>query len=180
MAKPSFYSDAGITIVTSATRTRFSNGRVDYVKIAFVDTDLSPRTGSRRFLIEVTPQLQNLGHEVKIFTTKLDRQTCFEEFLSLPVEVVGAGSRRALSQTFTGHKKNLLADIGKGVTFNLIHTFHVMDISKRVADMGCQVCVLHYHGEHWLQPWFYHLREAAGVVFLNVLPPLSPPPHPVC
>ena len=59
------------------------------MKIAFVSPDLSPRTGSRRYICELTPRLQNLGHEVKIFTTKLDTQTCFEEYLSLPVEVVG-------------------------------------------------------------------------------------------
>jgi len=145
------------------------------VKIAFVDPDLSPRTGSRRFLYEVTPHLQNLGHEVKIFTTKLDRQTCFREYLSLPVEVVGARSSRALRQAFTSHKENLLIDTGRRFGYYLTHTFHVMDISKRIADMGCQVSFLQYHGEtHWLPPWFYHLREAAGIVSLCVVPTLSP------
>lgn len=145
------------------------------MKIAFVDPDLSPRTGSRRFLYEVTPHLQNLGHEVKIFTTKLDRQTCFREYLSLPVEVVGARSSRALRQAFTSHKENLLIDTGRRFGYYLTHTFHVMDISKRIADMGCQVSFLQYHGEtHWLPPWFYHLREAAGIVSLCVVPTLSP------
>jgi glycosyltransferase involved in cell wall biosynthesis len=49
-----------------------------------------------------------------------------------------------------------------------------MDISKRIADMGCPVSFLQYHGEHWLLPWFYHLRETAGIVSLCVVPPLSP------
>ena len=145
------------------------------MKIALVDPDLSPRTGSRRFLYEVTPHLQNLGHEVKIFTTKLDRQTCFKAYLSLPVEVVGARSSRALRQAFTSHKENLLIDTGRRLGYYLTHTFHVMDISKRIADMGCQVSFLQYHGEtHWLPPWFYHLRETAGIVSLCVVPTLSP------
>lgn len=147
------------------------------MKIAFVDPDLSPRTGSRRFLYEVTPHLQNLGHEVKIFTTKLDRQTCFKEYLSLPVpiEVVGARSSRALRQAFTSHKKNLLVDTGRNFGIYLTLTLRAMDISKRIADMGCQVSFLQYHGEsHWLPPWFYHLRETAGIVSLCVVPPLSP------
>jgi glycosyltransferase involved in cell wall biosynthesis len=144
------------------------------MKIAFVSPDLSPRTGSRRYICELTPRLQNMGHEVKIFTTKLDLQTCFEEYLSLPVEVVGARSRRALSQTFKSRKKNLLIDTGKEFAFSLIHTSNILDISKRIADMGCQVAVLQYHGEHWLLPWFYHLGETAGIVSLNVLPRLTP------
>lgn len=144
------------------------------MKIAIVDPDLSPRTGSRRFLVEVTPHLQNLGHEVRIFTTKLDKQTCFEEYLSLPVEVVGARSSRALRQAFTSHKKNLLIDTGRKFGYYLTHAFHAMDISKRIADMGCEVSFLQYHGEHWLLPWFYHLRETAGVVSLCVVPPLPP------
>ena len=144
------------------------------MKIAFVSPDLSPRTGSRRYIYEVTPRLQNLGHEVAIFTTKLDKQTCFREYLSLPVEVVGARSRRTLSQTFASHKKNLVIDTGKEFAYELMHTSHILDISKRVADMGCQVAVLQYHGEHWLLPWFYHLGETAGIVSLNVLPRLSP------
>jgi len=147
------------------------------VKIAFVDPDLSPRTGSRRFLYEVTPHLQNLGHEVRIFTTKLDKQICFKEYLSLPVEVVGARSSGALAraQVFTGHKENPLIDAGKRLGYYLPHTFHVMDISKRIADMGCQVSFLQYHGEtHWLPPWFYHLRERAGIVSLCVVPTVSP------
>jgi glycosyltransferase involved in cell wall biosynthesis len=140
------------------------------VKIAFVSPDLSLRTGSRRFIYEVTPHLQNLGHEVKILTTKLNKQTCFEEFLSLPVEVVGASSRRVLSQAFTSNKENQLVEIGRVFSYYLTHTFHILDISKRIADMGCQVCILQYHGEHWLLPWFYHLNETAGVIYLNVLP----------
>jgi glycosyltransferase involved in cell wall biosynthesis len=147
---------------------------VDYVKIAIVDPDLSPRTGSRRFLIEVTPHFQNLGHEVKIFTTKLDKQTCFEEYHSLPVEVVGARSSRPLRQAFPIHKRNLLIDTGRDFGANILLARYAMDMSKRIADMGCQVCFLQYHGEHWLLPWFYHLRETAGIVSLCVVPPLSP------
>jgi glycosyltransferase involved in cell wall biosynthesis len=143
------------------------------MKIAFVSPDLSPRTGSRRYICELTPCLRNLGHEVKIFTTKLDKQTCFEEYLSLPVEIIGARSRRTLSESFESNKKNLLFGAGKEFAFQLMHTFHIMDISKRIADMGCQVAVLQYHGEHWLLPWFYHFEETAGVVSLNVLPRLS-------
>jgi glycosyltransferase involved in cell wall biosynthesis len=144
------------------------------MKIAIVDPDLSPRTGSRRFLIEVTPHLQNLGHEVKIFTTKLDRQTCFEEYLSLPVEIVGARSSGALRQAFTNHKRNLLFDTGRSFGAHLAQARYAMDVSKRIADMGCQVAFLQYHGEHWLLPWFYHLRETAGIVSLCVVPPISP------
>jgi glycosyltransferase involved in cell wall biosynthesis len=143
------------------------------MKIAFASPDLSPRTGSRRFIYEVTPHLQNLGHEVKIFTTKLDRQTCFKEFLSLPVEVVGASSRRVLSHAFTSHKENTIVTAGKQFSYYLTHTLHVMDIGKRIEEMGCQVCIAQYHGEHWLLPWFYHLNKTAGILYLNVVPTLS-------
>ena len=144
------------------------------MKIAIVDPDLSPRTGSRRFLIEVTPHLQNLGHEVTIFTTKLDKQTCFEEYLSLPVEVVGARSSGALRQAFKKHKRNLIIESGRNFWANLAQARYAMETSKRIADMGCHISFLQYHGEHWLLPWFYHLRETAGIVSLCMVPPISP------
>ena len=143
------------------------------MKIAFVDPDLSLRTGSRRFICDVTPHLQSLGHKVEIFTTKLDRQTCFEEFLSLPVEVIGARSRKVLIQAFGHQKENLLIDIGREFSYYLTHTLFIMKISKRISKMGCKVAILQYHGEHWLLPFFYNLNETAGIVYLNVLPSLS-------
>ena len=60
-----------------------------------MDEDLSPRTGSRRFTCEVTRQLQSQGHEVEIFTTKLDTRKCFQEYLGMPIHVVP--EKKALS-----------------------------------------------------------------------------------
>jgi glycosyltransferase involved in cell wall biosynthesis len=143
------------------------------MKIALVDPDLSPRTGSRRFIYEITPRLQNLGHEVTIFTTKLDKQICFKEYLSLPVEVVGSQSSGTLRQAFPNRKRNLLFDSGRNFAGYFATAFRALDISKRVADEGFQVLFLQYHGEHWLLPWFYHLKETAGVASMCVVPPIS-------
>ena len=70
------------------------------LKIAFVDEDLSQRTGSRRFTCDVTRQLQRLGHEVEVFTTKLDARKCFQEYLAMPVHVVPGKvlSRKSLAR----------------------------------------------------------------------------------
>ena len=50
-----------------------------------------------------------------------------------------------------------------------------MKISERIADRQCDIAMLHYHGEHWLLPFFYSLCKAKGVVYLNVVPPMPRP-----
>lgn len=148
------------------------------MKIAFVDQDLSLRTGSRRFTYEVTHQLQSLGHEVKILTTRMDRKECFHEFLSLPVEVVG---RRAFPSTgtlrrgFRPHKENRVLKFFNDFRHNLNQASLALRISQKIVDCECEAALLHYHGEHWLLPFFYSLKEQNGAVYLNMLPPMPRP-----
>jgi glycosyltransferase involved in cell wall biosynthesis len=149
------------------------------MKIAFVDENLSLRTGSRRFTYEVVRHLQNLGHEVEILTTKLDKEKCFREYLSLPIKVIsGNGSPHNGTQQqsiFQGRKENSLLEIAKDYSYYLNQTHLAMKISEKIADMGCDIALVQYHGEHWLLPYFYCLNEPVGSVFLNVVPPLPRP-----
>ena len=149
------------------------------LRIAFIDYDLSSRTGSRRFTYEVARKLGDFGHEVKIFTSRLDPQKCFRQYLSLPVEFISKrSSSRGESTRIT--KRLILAGV-KNPMFNLVkywaYGLKQMDFafktSKKVADMGCDAAMLHYHGEHWLMPAFCHLNEPRGAVFLNMVPPRS-------
>jgi len=41
--------------------------------------------------------------------------------------------------------------------------------------MGYEAVLFQYHGEHWLLPVFYHLNEAKGAVYLNMVPPRPRP-----
>lgn len=147
------------------------------LRIAFVDKDLSLRTGSRRFTCEVARELQDLGHEVKIFTSSLDTRKCFGEYLSLPVEVISRGGishekvpsalRRAVHHRGVSSILTMVEHYGYG----LRQTRFALDVSERIAEMDCKVALVHYHGEHWLAPYFYSLNEPVGAVYLNMVPP---------
>jgi glycosyltransferase involved in cell wall biosynthesis len=47
-----------------------------------------------------------------------------------------------------------------------------MNMSLKIAESDCDVAMVHYHGEHWLMPYFYYAKKAMGVVYLNVTAPL--------
>jgi glycosyltransferase involved in cell wall biosynthesis len=47
-----------------------------------------------------------------------------------------------------------------------------MKISQRVAESDCEIAMVHYHGEHWLFPFFYYQKQPIGVVYVNVIPPI--------
>jgi len=151
------------------------------LRIAFVDQDLSSRTGSRRFTYEVAHQLQDLGHEVKIFTSRIDRQKCFKQYLSLPVEVIpnggssGGEGTQALKRAVQQSKRNSILNLVKYYGYCLRQTNFALKTSERMADVECNVAMLHYHGEHWLMPIFYYLNEPKGVVYLNMVPPRPRP-----
>jgi glycosyltransferase involved in cell wall biosynthesis len=145
-------------------------------RIAFVDEDLSQRTGSRRFTYEVTRQLKSRGHEVEIFTTKLDTKTCFREFLGMPIHVVPA--KKAVSgknQPFSNRKENPFLEIPIELAYLLRQTQYALEISESIADEQCDAAVYQYHGEHWLLPYFYCFSKPVGMVYLNVLRPMPPP-----
>ena len=148
------------------------------MKIAFIDEDLSPRTGSRRFNYEVIHHLQDLGHEAKILTTRIDKEKCFKEYLSLPIEVVSGNksSRDASTQTSLQRAaKNPLLETANNLGYYLTRARSAIKISERIADDECDVALFQYHGEHWLLPYFYCLNEPVGSVFLNVIPPMPRP-----
>src|SRR4030042_2713070 len=87
------------------------------VKIAFIDEDLSPRTGSRRFTFEVARELEKRGHEVGIFTGKLDRSSCFKAYLSLPVHVY-SNKKSAAGESIGGHARGHLRN-QDNIVFNV-------------------------------------------------------------
>jgi len=157
------------------------------MKIAFVDRDLSPRTGERRFEYNVALQLEKLGHEVRILTSRMDKEKCFSEFLHLPVEVVSRGEthiERTLKRTILrmfGHPRqessgNLGLEHGSSSSFLLdsaetfqymMQTVLTLGLSRRIADAGCDVTMVQHQGEWGLLPFFRHLSEPTGVVYLN-------------
>jgi glycosyltransferase involved in cell wall biosynthesis len=124
--------------------------------------DLSPRSGSRRFLFEATPRLQKQGHEVKIFTTKLDREICYPELLNLPIEVV-TKERSSFGRFF---KRTLGRDLDHYWVLARVY----MEMSRRIAQWQPDVVVFNYAGEPWLPQYFYYLRKRIGVVTLHVIP----------
>jgi len=144
------------------------------VKIAFVDEDLSLRTGSRRFTFEVAGELKKRGHEVGLFTTNLDRNSCFEAYLSLPVHVFSekqSATDQSIGQRSRGHlpkQGNLLFNVARHLNYWLSQANLVMNMSEKIADLGYDVAMLQYHGEHWLMPYFYYFRKPSAVVYLNV------------
>jgi glycosyltransferase involved in cell wall biosynthesis len=149
------------------------------LKIAFIDEDLSPRTGSRRFTCEVTRELQNMGHEVKILTGKMNTRTCFREYLSIPMELVSKVPPHDwvnLKQLGTQLRKYIsILPVQDDLRYYLRQASLMMELSRRVEELKCDAAMLQYHGEHWLLPIFYYLREPAGSVYLNVVPPMPRP-----
>lgn len=151
------------------------------MRVAFVDQDLSSRTGSRRFTYEVARQLENLGHEVRIFTSRMDPRRCFKQYLSLPVETVSSpnftqmGTIDSIKRAVRRSKSGLILNLVKYYGYGLRQTYLALKLSERIADAGCNAAVLHYHGEHWLLPVFYHLNGSRGAVYLNMVPPRPRP-----
>lgn len=142
---------------------------------------MSPRTGSRRFTCEVASQLQAMGHEVGIFTSRLDTQSCFRKCLSLPVEVASSrsssqeGSPNALRKAIKKCGKNAVINLAKYYRYSMIETDFALKASEKIASMGYEAVLFQYHGEHWLLPVFYHLNEVKGAVYLNMVPPRPRP-----
>lgn len=139
------------------------------LKIAFIERDLSPRSGSRRFIYEVTNCLEAMAHTVRIFTTRLDKKTCFPEFLSIPVEVVPVEK----FQSFAG--RFLKRTLQRNVDYFWSETQAILEISRMIGDWNPDVAIFHYAGEHWLQPYFYYLKEPVGAVCLHVVSPVTGP-----
>ena len=143
-----------------------------------IDDDLSPRTGSRRFTYETYRELIETGHEVKVYTTILDKEKCFKEYLSMEVEVVSGGdSVQNISSASSpgGLKKNRVAEVLNDFAYWSRHARLAMRISEKIASIDCDVALFHYHGEHWLLPYFYYLNKPNGAVYLNVVPPMPRP-----
>ncbi|MGD0405044.1 MAG: glycosyltransferase family 4 protein [Candidatus Bathyarchaeia archaeon] len=145
------------------------------MKIAFVDEDLSQRTGSRRFTYEVTRQLQSLGHEVEIYTTKLDARKCFQEFLGMPIHLVPGKKAISGESPLLSRRESDLLKIPTELAYLWRQTEYALEISRSIADAQCDVALYQYHGEHWLLPYFYNFYEPIGMVYLNVLRPMPPP-----
>ena len=145
------------------------------MKIAFVDEDLSPRTGSRRFTCEVTRRLKSRGHEVEIFTSKLDTKKCFQEFLELPVNLVPEKQVITGESPFFARKESTLLKIPIELAYLSRQTSYALEISESIADSKCDVALYQYHGEHWLLPYFYYFAETIGMVYLNVVRPMPRP-----
>jgi glycosyltransferase involved in cell wall biosynthesis len=148
------------------------------MKIAFLDEDLSPRTGSRRFTCEITRELEKMGHEVVLLTMRLDRSSCFRAFLSLPVNVLSKKKIAAqqslgrFTNSYRHVRENLFVKTLNDLVYRLTKANLAMNMGKRIDNMNCDVAMVHYHGEHWLMPYFYHLRKPKAVVYLNVTAPL--------
>jgi glycosyltransferase involved in cell wall biosynthesis len=145
------------------------------LKIAFVDEDLSQRTGSRRFTCEVAHQLKTLGHEVEIYTTKLDTRKCFQEFLRMPIHLVPGKKAISGESPFFSRRESDLLKIPTELAYLWRQTQYALEISRNIAESRCDVALYQYHGEHWLLPYFYNLSEPVGMVYLNVLRPMPPP-----
>lgn len=142
---------------------------------------MSPRTGSRRFTCEVASQLQAMGHEVGIFTSRLDTQRCFRQCLSLPVDVASSrsssqeGSASVLTRAIKKFGKNAIINLANNYGYDMLETDFALKTSEKIVSMGYEAVLFQYHGEHWLFPVFYHLNEAKGAVYLNMVPPRPRP-----
>lgn len=139
------------------------------LKIAFIEKDLSPRSGSRRFIYEVTNYLNARKHKTRCFTLKLDEKKCFPEFLSIPVEVVPIEEFRSLAGRVL--KRTLRRDID----YLWLENRAILEMGRRLADWDPDIAIFHYAGEVWLQPYFYYLKEPVGAVCLHVVPPVMSP-----
>jgi glycosyltransferase involved in cell wall biosynthesis len=54
-------------------------------------------------------------------------------------------------------------------------TDFALKTSEKIVSRGYDAVLFQYHGEHWLFPIFYHLDQARGAVYLNMVPPKPPP-----
>jgi glycosyltransferase involved in cell wall biosynthesis len=130
-----------------------------------IEKDLSIRSGSRRFIFEATHRLESLGHKVKIFTSKMDRNRCFEPLLDLPIEII------PIRGSYVNHAFKPIIDIEYfWPTWQM-----ALEMSQRIAEWNPDVALLHYTGEPWLPPYFYHLNKRVGAVCLHT-PPRGIPP----
>lgn len=153
------------------------------LRIAFIDEDMSLRTGSRRFTCEVANQLLGMGHEVRIFTLGMDKKTCFSKCLSLPVDVTAAygspfqvGSSSGLRKALRNFGNKPMVNIVKDLNYDLRATRFALNVSHKIVREKFDAAVFHYHGGHWLFPFFYHMKETKNAIYLNMVPP-RPPPH---
>jgi len=137
------------------------------MNIAMIEEDLSLRSGSRRLMCEIPRHLGELGHTVKLFSTRLNPKTCFPGLLSLPVEIVSADKFRSQA----------IHIINRSVRRNIDHywawTKMTLEMSRKIADWRPDAAILNYCGEHWLYPYFYFLENPVGVIILHVTPPVS-------
>lgn len=152
------------------------------MKFAFIDEDMSPRTGSRRFTCEVAGQLSSMGHEVRIFTLRMDRRTCFRKCLSLPVDVAfgdggsfQGGCLDDLKRAVRSCANRGMLRVVKDLRYDLNTTSSALGVSRKIARGGFDAVLFHYHGGHWLFPFFYHLKGVRSAVYLNMVPPRPRP-----
>lgn len=110
-----------------------------------------------------------MAHRVRIFTTRLDKKTCFPELLSLPVEVVSIEEFQSSAGRF------LRRALQRNVDYFWSEIQAILEISRMVADWEPDIAIFHYAGEYWLQPYFYYLKEPVGAVCLHVVPPVIGP-----
>ena len=143
---------------------------------------MSLRTGSRRFTCEVASQLSAIGHEVRIFTLRMDKRTCFSKCLSLPVDVASpdrgpfqGGSLNSLKKAIRNCGNKAVVNIVKDLRYDMNTTSFALNVSHKIARERFDAVLFHYHGGHWLFPFFYHLKETKGAVYLNMVPPRPRP-----
>jgi glycosyltransferase involved in cell wall biosynthesis len=142
---------------------------------------MSPRTGSRRFTCEVASQLQAMGHEVGVFTSRLDTRKCFRKCLSLPVDVASSrgpsreGNSCVLKKALRKCGKNGIINLAKRYGYDMRETDFALKTSEKIVSRGYEAVLFQYHGEHWLFPIFYHMNQARGAVYLNMVPPRPRP-----
>ncbi len=144
---------------------------------------MSLRTGSRRFTCEVASQLLAMGHEVRIFTLRMDKRTCFSKCLSLPVHVASpdnspfqGGSLDGLKKAIRNCGSKAIFNIAKDLRYDMNTMSFALNVSRKIASERFDAVLFHYHGGHWLFPFFYYLKDTKGAVYLNMVPP-RPRPH---
>ncbi len=122
------------------------------LRIGIIYKDLSPRSGSRRFIYKTTHRLIQQDHEVKLFTNKLDFKTCFEEYITLPYEII------PLNEKF------------KGRFDHFIISRDAIKLGKKAAKWKPDVVFMQYAGELWFPPYFYGIGDSIGVAYLHRIP----------
>lgn len=118
-------------------------------------------------MCEIPRQLQELGHIVKIFSTRLNPKTCFPDLLSLPIEIVSIDKFR--SQAIRIINRSLQ----RNIDYYWAWTMMTLEMSRKIADWQPDAAIFNYCGKHWLYPYFYYLEDPVGAVILHVTPPVS-------